>query len=348
MKVLLIDFSPEKNCQIMHNCFADFDNEENNLTVVSSEQFNNKIDYYLIHYDFIFFKLKAIDNSCIDMIQKYKSYSELLFTPIVFVVNDMKFLEQSKNIKLINFDYLINPICENDISSTIKQYTKYNHDMYFQNHKMAVKGTILNKLEHQWKQPLNFISTNLLNLEIKAELGKLEFDSVEKINDNISTALVQISDNISLLNKSFESSKDKTFFTMNSAIENNLALLEYKIKQNNIRLEKNYQNNTLQIHNYESDFSLKIVLFLLVLVECSIKEKEKNEEVIIVICYEENANKIDLSFSLNKKISLSYIVKMFNLEFFLIKNLLQKTDAKFTSDLQANNSLFKITYQMEN
>lgn len=348
MKVLLIDLGHEKNCQITQIFFTTFNKKEKNLTVINDEKFEENIHYYLIHYDFIFFKSNIFDDFYANLIQKYKSYSTLVLTPMIFLFNENHIDELSKHMRLDNFDYILNPMTESDILNKINHYHKMNNEIHFQNYKMAVKGTILNKLEHQWKQPLNFISTNLLNLEIKSELGKLEHDSIEKINSNIAAALIQISNNISLLNKCFESSKNKTYFPMNNAIEKNLALLEYKLKQNNIKLEKKYQNDNIEVHNYESDFSLKIVLLLLVIVECSIKEKEKSEELIIDISYDKNENDIGLFFSLNKPVSFSYIVEMFTLEFFLIKTLLQKTGTRFSSKVEDNNSFFKLTFSKEN
>jgi len=222
----------------------------------------------------------------------------------------------------------------------MKDLLIFNEDNSFENCKMILKGNLLNKLEHQWKQPLNLISTILLNMEIKSELDKLKHNDVKKLSENIESAIMKISNNISLLNRCFQSSSNKTPFSIKSVVEKNLNLLLYKIKQNNIELKIDSKTLNIEINNYENDVALNIMLFLYILVELSIKGKEKS---IITLSCEKSEGDTNLCISLNKYFSFSSILEYYDIEFFLIENILAKTAMTYESELSDIDTLFKIT-----
>lgn len=352
MKVLLIHTDIENENKDYGDTLKYMDNEKIDFTYISIQNFDENFEYYFIHFDFVFIDINNKNDLDIDLIRKYNKYSSILYVPIVlfFKSEDMPvFIEEIRN---DSFDYLIHPITTDDILVKITQSVMSKNEIQVENKKMILKGNLLTKLEHQWKQPLNLISTNLLNLEIKSELGKLEHNSVQKINNNIESALMKISNNISLVNKCFQSSKNKTNFSITDAIEKNLNLLLYRLTQNNIKLEKVTKNLDIKINNYENEFSLNIMLILYLLIECSIKDKDKyeneNDDIIIEISCEKNDKNSSLNISLNRCFPLSFVIEFYNIEMSLIKNLFIKTEVEYLFSEKEKNTFFQISLETEN
>jgi len=192
MKVLLIDTDIENENKNYGDTLNYMDNEKINFSYINIQNFDEKFEFYFIHFDFVFIDIIDKNDLDIDLIRKYNKYSSILYVPIVlfFKSEDMPILIEE--IRNDNFDYLIHPISTDDILVKITQRLMSKNKTQVENKKMILKGNLLTKLEHQWKQPLNLISTNLLNLEIKSELGKLEHNTIQKINNNIESALMKI------------------------------------------------------------------------------------------------------------------------------------------------------------
>ena len=196
--------------------------------------------------------------------------------------------------------------------------------------KMCLKGKLLKSLEHQWKQPLNYISTNLLNLEIKSELDKIEHKDIEQINQNIEKAINAISNNVSNYNKLFETTTNKTQFLLQSVITNYFNIIQHKLRNNNIELntQTNTNNEEVELYNHENEFSLCIILILHIFVNYLLTHSQNFEDSSIdFICYEEeNHKKIQIIFNAN--IDIQDILEKNDLEFYVLKHLLDLTQMK--------------------
>ena len=345
MKVLFINNNEENSNN--YELIELLRNTDIEVTSIDIVKFNEEFFYHFMNFDFILIEFYDTVYFNSQSIKMYNNYSNILFVPIVYIFQSLDNIFLSKNIRLDSLDYVIHPFDSLDVLNKINPYISINNEKYFDNYKMIIKGKLLNKLEHQWKQPLNFISTNLLNVEIKSELDNLKHNDIEKMNRNIESAIIQISDNISLLNNYFQNSINKTNFSIESAIEKNLDILVHRINQNNIELQKDSKSLDKEINNYENEFVLNSMLFLYILVEWSIKEKEKNDEFIISLFCEQNEGDINLCISLNKCLPLNTMIEYYDIEFFLIKNLLAKTSMKYTTHLSKTNTLFQITVNKE-
>ena len=57
----------------------------------------------------------------------------------------------------------------------------------------SAAGEMMGFLAHQWRQPLNVISTSIMNLEIKAELELLDFKEIKRISSKVNYTLDYLS-----------------------------------------------------------------------------------------------------------------------------------------------------------
>lgn len=232
---------------------------------------------------------------------------------------------------------------------TLSSHNNYEWDEFFKNgqytiasnenekFKMCLKGKLLKSLEHQWKQPLNYISTNLLNLEIKSELDKIEHKDIEQINQNIEKAINAISDNVSNYNKLFETTNNKTQFLLQSVITNYFNIIQHKLRNNNIQLntQTHSNNKEIELYNHENEFSLCIVLILHIFVNYLLTHFQDFEDSSIdFLAYEEESHKkIQIVFNLS--VDTQDILEKNYLEFYVLKHLLLLTEMKI--NCQNNN-----------
>lgn len=221
------------------------------------------------------------------------------------------------------------------------QHNLKNDD--YENLKMCLKGHLLKSLEHQWKQPLNYISTNLLNLEINAELNKLNLDAVNTFNKNVEQAIQTLSNHISFYNKLFNTSKGKSSFTLNTIFDNYMHIVEHKIRNNDIKLEyNNITQSPRTLHNYENELALKIILLLYIFSDFLIKSELKN---ITIELKQQNKEKYcELIFHINTDMEEKILIDNYNLHWSVIKSLLERCSTKISYETMNNNTL--ITLQM--
>lgn len=201
--------------------------------------------------------------------------------------------------------------------------------------KMCVKGKLLKSLEHQWKQPLNYISTNLLNLEIQAELNQLNIDNVNEFNANVEKAVQRISNDISFYNKLYQSSNSKNQFELCDIVNNYFHIIQHKIRNNDIQFEYQLLKNSKEtLYNYESENALIIVLFLNIIAEYLIQQQSKQVE--LEVRFENN----QFIFSLNQLLKEEILFEHYHLELYLIKLLTEKTSLSLENIIDNHSTQF--------
>lgn len=213
-------------------------------------------------------------------------------------------------------------------------------DTEMENIKMCVKGKISNTLEHQWKQPLNYISTNLLNLEIQAEMSQLNLENINDFNNNVEKAIQQISNDISSFNQLFKNSTSKNQFILSDIATKYFHIIEHKLRKSDIQFDyQSLQTSKDSFFNYECEYGLIIVLFLYLLSDDLINETQK--EILLQL---EVQNKI-LYIYLNNSINQNRLFKHYHLELYLIKLLLQKTQLQLDCSCEENRISYRLYLQ---
>lgn len=74
--------------------------------------------------------------------------------------------------------------------------TKMHEDILFHQSKTSALGEMIGAIAHQWRQPLNIISTSVMNLETKAQLELLDLKEIRRISKKINTTLSFLSQTI--------------------------------------------------------------------------------------------------------------------------------------------------------
>lgn len=323
----------------------DFFNEINfRIEYITFKEYSRNLETLdLIAYDFIFIELLGSKKRVVNYIGKCQEQNISSFISVIYIFENININSLIKDIRLDKFDYLIKPFESKDILKKINLHNKNRPNTMLDNYKMIVKGKLLKPLEHQWKQPLNLIATNLLSLEIKSELSKLSHSDIETANEKVDFAINRISNSLSNLNECFDTSHTKSYFKINNAYERILEFILPQTIKHNIELKEIDKKNDIEVFSYQNEFSLNILILLHTFIQWLIDSKTSEKEILIDFSYEQEGEKIHMNIAFNEILPLYSISNKYNLEFIVIKELLKKIGLVYKSSINDENTLIKIT-----
>lgn len=338
MNVLFISQEKHKEENI-RDFFAEIELDIEYLSFKEYSMNLNKIDF--ITYDFIFIEILGSEKRKLNYIKKCQEQNISLFSNVIYIFDHINMDLLVKDIRLDKFDYILKPLESKDILTKINSYSSRRSNFVYDDFKMIVKGKLLRPLEHQWKQPLNLIATNLLNLEVKSELSKLTKDDVNTANEKIEYALNKISTTLSNLNQCFKDSPDKTNFSIYAAYDRILEFVSPQTIKHNIKLNKKSDSSNINVLNYENEFSLNILMFLYVFIQWTIEQEKEN--IAIEFSCEQEDEKTLILISFNDILPLYEIVNRYSFEFLVIKELLKKVGLVYESICDDEYTSIKLT-----
>lgn len=135
-----------------------------------------------------------------------------------------------------------------------------------QQSKMAEMGNMIGVITHQWKQPLNVISTLIVDLQIKSMIQKpkpydceecfgLKDKLVNQYIDNINIEILYMTQTIEDFKNFLKPSKEKAAYSITTQIQTVERILSAVLKKNSITLNilKEARNDIIQ--GYPTEFA---------------------------------------------------------------------------------------------
>ena len=83
---------------------------------------------------------------------------------------------------------------------------------------MAAMGEMIGNISHQFRQPLNAISTSASGTRISIMTNNISFEEVDKTMDNIVKYTQHLSDTISSFREFFKNDKEETYFDLKEIV----------------------------------------------------------------------------------------------------------------------------------
>jgi PAS domain S-box-containing protein len=125
-----------------------------------------------------------------------------------------------------------------------------------QTQKMAAMGEMLGAIAHQWRQPLNTLSTYIASLQAAYHNNRINKDFVEKLTAEADSQIQFMSKTIDDFRHFFRPSKNKEPFDVIEAINSAVKLMQAQLKQSEIDLKIKYDDfkGPLIVHGYQSEF----------------------------------------------------------------------------------------------
>ncbi len=113
--------------------------------------------------------------------------------------------------------------------------------LLIQQSKMAAMGEMIDNIAHQWKQPLNTISTSASGIKLQEELDILNNNTLVKEMDTISTSTRYLAETIDDFRNFFNTNKTETEFSLEDCINRVLLLVNSKLRNRDIKIIKNIE-----------------------------------------------------------------------------------------------------------
>ncbi len=169
--------------------------------------------------------------------------------------------------------------------------------------RLAQMGEIMSMIAHQWRQPLGAISSAVINIKIKIQSKKYNFDdkkSTQMFLDLLDKKLNSISEYVQFLSTTvddfrtfFKQDVSKEYVCLTVPLEKALQMIEVSMVNKNIQIKKDFQTND-KILIYKNEL-IQVVLNILKNSEdnfiekkisnpcINISTKKKNNEYVISI-----------------------------------------------------------------
>jgi C4-dicarboxylate-specific signal transduction histidine kinase len=121
---------------------------------------------------------------------------------------------------------------------------------------MAAMGEMLGAIAHQWRQPLNTLSTYVASLQAAYHNNKINKDFVQKLTSEADAQIQFMSKTIDDFRHFFRPSKSKVPFDIIEAIKSAVKLMQAQLKQSEIALKIEYDETRgpLVVYGYQSEF----------------------------------------------------------------------------------------------
>ncbi len=166
---------------------------------------------------------------------------------------------------------------------------KNKEKLLVQQTKMASMGEMIGNIAHQWRQPLNIISTTATGLKLQIEFGEFKEEEAIKELDVLNDTVQHLSKTIDDFRNFFKSEKERKPFNVEQSIKKNLKLLEGMCKIYNIEVVFE-RIETFSIQNYENEF-IQAILNIFYNAKDALENKNYNKYIFMNI-YQENQHAI--------------------------------------------------------
>ena len=153
---------------------------------------------------------------------------------------------------LIILSFYISRIIEEKFKNykkSIQHHIKENERQYellAQKTKLAAMGEMMENIAHQWRQPLSVISTASTGIKLHKEMNTLDDRLLIDSVDNITESAQHLSSTIEDFRDFFRPDKEKTVFTLQSAIEKTLNLINSQLRDKEIKVITNIEDISLE------------------------------------------------------------------------------------------------------
>lgn len=144
--------------------------------------------------------------------------------------------------------------------------------------KMAAMGEMLGAIAHQWRQPLNTLSTYIASLQSAYFNNLISKKFVDTLSAGADTQIQFMSKTIDDFRNFFRPSKNKEAFDVARAVANAIKLTEPTLKQNNVQLalQIDEAGHPFVVQGFQSEF-IHVVVNIIANARDSIVERRSRE-----------------------------------------------------------------------
>ncbi|MGA1931358.1 sensor histidine kinase [Arcobacter sp. YIC-464] len=172
--------------------------------------------------------------------------------------------------------------------------------LLIQQSKHSAMGEMISMLAHQWRQPLNVISSLIQEIEIKKEMNILSDKELLANADEIKATLRHMSLTINDFRDFFKPNKTKTIFDIGIAIKEAIGLIKPRLSKNSISCEVNLDNiknkTDIEVKNLENEFKNVVVNILNNSIDAFDSKDIEKKLIEVDIFYNRKTKEIKIEF----------------------------------------------------
>ena len=229
-----------------------------------------------------------------------------------------------KNFKMVLLEYLndssmvtqeiekeVNEIFDLSYTIIAKQYflsiekiIKDQQDILIEQSKSAAMGEMISMIAHQWRQPLNSISVSVMNIQMKLELEKYDFDKKEDIDKfiiflnekltNIENFTQSLTLTIDDFRNFYKPNKEHSYLNVNKSVQTAINIIKPSLESKSTQVKQQY-NSSQNINIFKNEL-MQVILNILKNAQdhfvsqktvnpiLDIKTRDEEHSVIIEIC----------------------------------------------------------------
>ncbi|WP_029916093.1 cache domain-containing protein [Pelobacter seleniigenes] len=164
--------------------------------------------------------------------------------------------------------------------------------------KMAAMGEMLGAIAHQWRQPLNTLSTYVSSLQSAFYNQLINREFVDKLVQNADTQIQFMSKTIDDFRQFFKPSKTKERFSLIKSVENAIKLVEPSFRQTDvaIRVQQPQAVEDFLVYGYQSEFS-HVIVNILSNAKDAVNGAGASDDKLIEIAFEVDEENVKVTIS---------------------------------------------------
>jgi len=127
--------------------------------------------------------------------------------------------------------------------------------------KHAAMGEMIGNIAHQWRQPLNTISTAASGIKLLKECDALEDSDLDESLEGIIKSTKYLSRTIDDFNDFLKGDKEKTNFNLQENIQKDLSILKAMMKNSKINIIEKHEQ-AIELFSFDNELSQAIINIL--------------------------------------------------------------------------------------
>lgn len=162
---------------------------------------------------------------------------------------------------------------------------RQKEELLFRQSRLAQMGEMISMIAHQWRQPLNAISSTTASLQLKAERGTFEKTFFTSRLDRVSDYVQHLSETIEDFRNFFKPEKVKKQVTFSEVVHGALNIIGIGLKNKNITIDISCDSDAVFLA-YDNELK-QVVLNMLQNAEDVLLENRVKHPTIAIRCYVE-------------------------------------------------------------
>ncbi|ADN09034.1 ABC transporter substrate-binding protein [Sulfurimonas autotrophica] len=181
-----------------------------------------------------------------------------------------------------------NELLEHKVQKKAQELIKKDEILTSQS-KQAVMGEMISMIAHQWRQPLNTITLQVSNLQLKYMMGQeILKEEVMQTLEDISNSIVYLSDTIDDFKTYFHPNKTPEDIALESLLNKAVKFILPRLKSNKIEL-KIECDSSIHVHVYINEL-IQVLLNILNNAVDVYENRNMDDKIITIICKKSGLN----------------------------------------------------------